>query len=175
VPNGPSAAGIGDINPQFYYIAKPGKLQFGYGPTFVIPTATNAATGAGKWSAGPDVALVYSPSSALLYGFISNNVWSFAGNASRANVNQFFVQPFVSLNLPHGLTLGSTSTITANWMAAPNARWTVPLGGTVTQLLPMGGQPTQIGVGAFYNVVRPLGGPQWQARLVFSLLFPTGG
>jgi hypothetical protein len=41
--------GMGDINPTFFLSpAKPGKLIWGVGPAFVLPTATNKVLGQGK-------------------------------------------------------------------------------------------------------------------------------
>ena len=46
--------GFGDLNPSFFLSpAKPGKIIWGVGPTFVLPTATNPVLGQGKWSIGP--------------------------------------------------------------------------------------------------------------------------
>src|SRR5271155_4407267 len=45
--------GLGDMNPTFFLSpAKPGKLIWGVGPTFVIPTATSGITGQGQFSLG---------------------------------------------------------------------------------------------------------------------------
>jgi hypothetical protein len=45
--------GFGDMNPSFFLSpAKPGKVIWGAGPTFVIPTATNNVLGQGKFSIG---------------------------------------------------------------------------------------------------------------------------
>ena len=46
--------GLGDINPSLFLSpSKPGKLIWGVGPTFTLPTASNRLLGSGKWSAGP--------------------------------------------------------------------------------------------------------------------------
>lgn len=43
------AFGLGDFNPSFFLSpAKPGKLIWGAGPTFLIPTATDDSLGTGK-------------------------------------------------------------------------------------------------------------------------------
>ena len=43
----PSAAGLGDINPTLFLSpAKPGKLIWGFGPTWTMPTATDKILGA---------------------------------------------------------------------------------------------------------------------------------
>lgn len=54
--------GLGDMNPTFFLSpAKPGKLIWGVGPAFVIPTATNTILGQGKLSMGPSVVALVQP------------------------------------------------------------------------------------------------------------------
>src|SRR5262249_40392122 len=49
------ANGLGDLNPSFFLSpAHPGKLIWGVGPTFLLPTATDPTLGQGKWG-GRDV------------------------------------------------------------------------------------------------------------------------
>ena len=53
VPTG-GANGLGDLNPTFFLSpARLGKLIWGIGPTFLLPTATDPTLGQGKWGAGP--------------------------------------------------------------------------------------------------------------------------
>jgi hypothetical protein len=59
--------------------------------------------------------------------FLVLNLWSFAGDEDRANVNAMTFQPFLNYNLPKGWYLTSSPLITANWEA--DNRWTVPIGG----------------------------------------------
>ena len=48
--------GLNDINPSFFLSpANPGKLIWGVGPTFLLPTATDNVLGTGKFSIGPGV------------------------------------------------------------------------------------------------------------------------
>ena len=48
--------GLGDMNPTFFLSPhKPGKMIWGVGPAFVIPTATSTVLGQGKFSLGPSV------------------------------------------------------------------------------------------------------------------------
>ena len=48
-------------------------------------------------------------------GFLILNLWSFAGDQDRANVNAMTLQPFLNYNLPKGWYLTSSPLITANW------------------------------------------------------------
>ena len=83
------ANGLGDLNPTFFLSpAHPGKLIWGVGPTFLLPTATDRTLGQSKWGAAPSVVLLVQPEHWTI-GVLSNNIWSFAGNQGRTRVNQF--------------------------------------------------------------------------------------
>jgi len=165
--------GLGDIEQEFFFVPtlKPG-LTVGLGPIFLLPTATDTSLGSGKLGAGPVLAAVVSGPHTLA-GFATNIVTSFAGERGRANVNQFLFTPIFYYFLPHGLSIGQSQSITANWAAPPNQRWTVPVGATLTQLTKLGSQAVQFQLGAFDNVVRPIGGASWTLRTQFVLLYPN--
>ena len=91
----------------------------------------------------------------------------------RQSVNEFLAQPFVNYNMAHGWFLTSSPVITANWLAAPGQeKWTVPVGGGIGRIFKLGDQPVSAYISGYYNVVRPIGAPNWQWRAELSLLFP---
>ena len=93
------------MNPSLFLTpAHPGKLIWGFGPTFLLPTATAPKLGQGKWGSGPSLVLVVQPKH-WTKGFLSNNIWSFAGNQQRRHVNQFLTQYFLNYNMDHWLVL----------------------------------------------------------------------
>ncbi len=165
--------GLGDIEQEFFFVPTlaPG-LTVGLGPIILLPTATDVSLGYGKLGAGPVLAVVVAGPHTLA-GFATNDVTSFAGERARANVGQFLFTPILNYFLPHGITLGQSQSITANWSAPPGQRWTVPVGATVTQLTKVGSQACSFQIGAFYNVVRPTNGPSWTLRTQFVLLYPN--
>jgi hypothetical protein len=177
------ATGLGDINPTFFLSpAKPGKLIWGLGPTFTLPTATDSQLGAGKWSMGPaGVALLMEGHWVL--GALMNNQWSVGGWGDKS-VSQFLLQPFINYNFPDGWYLSSTPIITANWKADKAGDvWTAPLGGGVGklfrlgQVLPLEGDaiaklPINTQLQIFGNVARPEAAAKWQLRFQFQFLFP---
>jgi hypothetical protein len=78
-PGDESAFGLGDINPTLFLSpAKPGKLIWGVGPTFTLPTATDSRLGSGKWSMGP-AAVALTMQGPWVVGALANQQWSFAG------------------------------------------------------------------------------------------------
>src|SRR6478609_1596721 len=48
--------GLGDLNPTFFLSPSgASKVIWGFGPTFLVPTATDSTLGQGKWGAGPSL------------------------------------------------------------------------------------------------------------------------
>ena len=164
--------GLGDINATvFLSPARPGKIIWGIGPTLTMPTATDEALGSEKWSAGPSVVVLATPKPWVL-GVLARNIWSFAGDDDRADVNQLLVQPFVNYNMAEGWYLTSSPIVTANWEAASDERWTVPIGGGVGKIFKIGAQPINASVQSYYNIESPTFGPDWSLRLQIQFLFP---
>jgi hypothetical protein len=171
-PGIPSAFGLGDLNPTLFLSpAKPGKLIWGFGPTFTFPTATDSLLGTGMYSMGPAaVALVMHGH--WVVGALANQQWSYAGWGGK-DVSAFLVQPFINYNLPHGWYLVTAPIMTANWEADSDNRWTVPLGGGVGKIQRFGKLPLNIQLSAYYNVETPKElGADWQLRFQVQFLFP---
>ena len=167
--------GLGDINFTAFFSPKnPTKgIIWGAGPIFVLPTATDEKLGSEKWSAGPSAAAL-TIQGPWLYGALINNVWSFAGDDDRDDVNAMLIQPFVNYNLPDGWYLTSSPVITANWEADSDNTWTVPVGGGVGKIFRIGNQPMNGQIQAFYNVEKPAVVGDWTLRLQLQFLFPKG-
>jgi hypothetical protein len=167
--------GFGDMTPTFFFSpAKPGKLIWGVGPVFVLPTATNRVLGQGKWSIGPSVVALVQPGHWTV-GALINNVWSFAGQSDRSDVNQMTLQYFINYNLERGWFLTTSPIITANWKASSGNEWVVPVGGGVGRIFKLGIQPVNVSAQFYGNAVRPSGGSPWGMRLQIAFLFPKGG
>lgn len=167
-----SADGLSDIAVQLLLSPeKSGKFIWGVGPALVFPTATDEIIGTEKWSAGPVVAGVYR-SGPWVIGAIVNQLWSFAGDDGRQDVNAMTLRPFINYNLPHGWSLASAPSIVANWEADNDNRWLVPLGGGVGKVFAIGSKLMSISLEAYYHVESPEIGPDWQLRLQLTFLFP---
>ena len=176
-------AGIGDMNPTFFLSpAKPGKLIYGLGPTFLLPTSTSTLTGQGKFSLGPSVVALVQPGHWTV-GVLINNLFSVAGSSHRPDVNQMLLQYFVNYNLKKGYYLTSGPIVTANWNATgsidaatgddvPGATWTVPFGGGVGQIRRLGFQPINWTVQFYGNAIHPPGGSPWSFKFQIALLYP---
>ncbi len=93
---GGGSSGFGDTNPTFFFSpAKPGKLIWGVGPAFILPTARQRSVGTGKWSAGPAAVALIQPDPWTI-GVLASQVWSFAGPSDRSTVSLMTVQYFVN-------------------------------------------------------------------------------
>ena len=169
---GNGAVGLGDINYSLFFSpVKYDKVIWGIGPSISAPTATDDQLGSDKWSAGPTFVLLAQPGWGTM-GFLARQLWSFAGDSDRADVNQFLLEPFVNYNLPKGWYLISDMVVTSNWDAPSGQRWTVPVGGGVGKLLKIGSQMINLRTEAYYNVETPDSGPDWQWGFTIQFLFP---
>lgn len=166
------AYGLGDMNPTFFLSpAKPGKLIWGVGPAFVIPTATSDDLGQGKLSMGPSVVVLAQPPHWTI-GALANNVWSVAGSGGRPPVNQFLLQYFINYNMKKGWYISLSPILTANWRASSGNVWTLPFGGGVGRIMKLGFQPVNISAQFYGNAVYPAGTSPWGMRLQLAFLFP---
>jgi len=171
-PINQGASGFGDLNPSFFLSpAKPGKLIWGAGPTIVLPTATNPVLGQGKWSLGPSFVALAQPGKWTLGGLV-NNVWSYAGQSHRPDVNQMTLQYFINYNLNKGYYITWQPTLTANWEANNGGRWLVPVGGGIGRIMKLGFQPVNLTAQFYANAVHPPGAAPWSMRLQIAFLFP---
>ncbi len=177
VPNAPGTPetgeyGLGDMEPSFFISPKhAGKLIWGVGPVFQLPTATNTYLGQGKLGIGPSIVALTQPGHWTL-GVLANNVWSVAGSGSRPDVNQFLTQCFINYNLQKGWFIGMAPIITANWEASHGNVWTVPFGGGIGRVTKFGAQPVSLLAQFYGNAVHPANAPSWTMRLQISFLFP---
>jgi hypothetical protein len=171
-PVNQGAYGFGDLNPSFFLSpAKAHKIIWGVGTAIALPTATNPVLGQGKWSMGPSVVVLAQPGKWTIGGLV-NNVWSFAGQSSRPDVNQMLFQYFINYNLKKGYYITWQPILTANWEATNGGRWVVPFGGGVGRIMKLGFQPVNVAVQFYGNAVHPAGASPWGMRLQIAFLFP---
>jgi hypothetical protein len=164
--------GFGDLELQTYLT--PGfsdKWVWGIGADLQAPTATDEALGSGKWSAGPALGLIYL-NGPWVNGLLANHVCSFAGESSRADVSQSTLEPVISYNFQSGWFLAFDSTMTADWNAPANKRWTIPVGMDAGKAFQIGKLSLSLQFGTYYNIERAEGAAKWLVRLQVSFIFP---
>jgi len=171
VDGGAATFGIGDVTTSFFVSpSKSTRLIWGAGPVVVLPSTSEPTLGTGKWSAGPTV-VALKQTGPWTIGVLWNQVWSFSGDTTRSDVNQMFLQPFVSFQATRTVTLTAQSETTANW-EVDDDRWTVPVNVIVSKLSSFGTFPAsyQLGFGGF--PVHPDVGPSWKIRAPIVMLLP---
>ncbi len=175
IPNpsgGNGASGLGDTNYSLFISpAKSGGVIWGIGPSIMLDTASDDQLGSGKWSAGPTAVALTQPKWGS-FGVLGRQIWSFAGDDDRADVNQFLLEPFLNYNLDNGWFLVTDMVMTANWDAKSSQRWTIPLGGGVGRMFKIGNQAINSRLEYYYNVERPDGAAKSLLSFTWSFLFP---
>ena len=147
---------------------KKGEMMWGAGTVMLLPTARDAALGTEKWGIGPNVC-VLKQDGALTFGLLANQLWSFAGNKSRTDINQTYLQPFVAHSNKTGFTYSAQSEISYDWITKA---WTVPLEAGVSQILPLFGHYTSFGLTGVYNLESPVNISKWSTRFIITFIFP---
>lgn len=144
---------------------------WGIGPILQFPTATGDALGAGRWSAGPTAALVYSKGP-WFDGLLTYQLMSFAGKRARGSVNQTYVEAQASYNLESGWYVDTDPQMSFDWTADAANGWTIPTGADVGKAFNLGSHAMGFQVGAYDLVKRPEGAPQWIIRVQLTAMFP---
>ena len=170
--SGKLSSGLADIVFTAFYVPASKGLMWGFGPIFELPSG-GSIRGSQKWSVGPSLVLMAQPGDWTV-GMLINNVWSFAGNSDRDEVNHMLINLFIVRQLGGGWYVNSAPIITADWTADPKDRWIVPLGAGGGKVVMLGGKlPLNLQTQLYYNVVRPDFGPEWQWRVQAQFLLPT--
>jgi len=169
---GQSHAGLGDTTQSFFF--SPKNPVDGWilaaGPVGYYPTATSDYLGGGQWGAGPTV-LALRQEHGFTYGILANQIWSFAGQQDRTEVNATYLQPFFGYTTKTYTTFMLNSETTYNWQDHES---TAPLNFMVQQVLKIEGHPIAFQAGYRYYVEKPSGGPDWGLRFTVTFLFPKG-
>jgi hypothetical protein len=170
VDGGAPASGVSDIVTSFFFSPKAGGFIWGVGPVVSLPSTSSPTLGTGKWSVGPTV-VVLKQSGPWTVGALWNQLWSFAGNDARNDVNQMFLQPFLAYQATRTVTLTVQSETSANW-EVDEGRWTVPINVLLSKLSTFGVFPAsyQLGVGGY--PAHPAIGPSWKVRGAIVILLP---
>ena len=165
--------GIGDVQfTAFLSPAVPDHWIWGVGAVAQLPTNTNGL-GNKNWGLGPTaVVLRLEKGNPWVYGALVNNIWSLSSDKAGGAYNNGLLQPFLNYNFAGGAYLTSAPIITADWEAPSDQRWTVPVGGGIGKIFHLGKLPVNTQLSAYYNVVHPDDGANWQLRFQVQFMFP---
>ena len=162
--------GVGNINySAFFTPAKAGKIIWGIGPAFSIPTRSSNMLGSTEFGVGPTFIALMMPGN-WAFGFTANNVFSY----ENGTLNSLWSQIFIVYTFKSAWFVQMMPTITANWNAPEGEQWSIPLGANVGKLVMLGKQPVKFIAGGSYYVQKPTAGPDWMAFFQVVFLFPKG-
>ncbi len=168
------AAGLGDI--QFTPYLSPSALSvwtWGIGPVVQFPTHGDPALGNDNLGLGPAIAgFRIKKGDPWVLGLLASTAWSL-GNAPAARpyaAGSF--QPMVSYHFTEDFYLASSPIIKANWLAPPEHRLLLPLGGGIGHVFHFGKTPINLELSGYYNVARRDYDADWQLRVQLQFLFP---
>ena len=162
--------GLGDTTQSFFFSPKPvNGLTWAVGPAFLWPTGSGGFQ-TGKWGVGP-TGLVLKQGGHMTYGLLANHIWSVAGQESRSDISNTFLQPFFNYTWPDstGFLINLESTYDLE-----REEWTIPLNTGVSHMYKFGEQRVSLAANARVYLDRPDGGPDWGLRFVATFLFPKG-
>lgn len=144
--------------------------RWGIGPVLLLPTASDDDLGAEKWAIGPALGFVKAQPG-LLMGLFNQNLFSFAGDDDRDDVDVSIIQPILSYSLPKQWSVGTSEMNTTydwnedDWVA-------LPLGIKLAKLTSLGSQKVQFSAAYEYNFADDRVGPEWGVNLTAKFLFP---
>jgi len=172
-PDGLRVSGVADFQQQLFLTpASQGKIIWGVGPAFSLPTATADVVKTGTWAGGID-AVALTMHGPWVVGGLITQFWPMSDAGGEPKTNQFVFQWFVNYNFGKGWALATAPLNTANWDADKGQQWTVPLGVGISKTTVFNGRPMTLGAQYYYNVKRPDGSAVTQLRFVVALLYPV--
>lgn len=171
-PGAGSQFGLGDTVQSLFFSPKAltdSGWTWGFGPVFLVPTATDDLLGGEKWGAGPTGVALRQTQAGWTYGALFNHIWSLAGEDDRADINATYLQPFISKSLGQGRTISTSLESTYDW---EGEQWTVPINIGYSKVSRIGKQLVSYQGGVRYYFEAPDSGAEWGLRFTFTLLFP---
>jgi hypothetical protein len=160
--------GLGDAVISGFFAPSGGKFTWGVGPVFLVPIATDDLLGTKKFGIGP-TAVGLKQSGPWTFGILVNQIWSVAGDENRADVNQLFVQPFITHNWKSGAGVGMTIEMTQNWEANTTVAYVVP---TVSGVTKLGKQTVSMAIGPRFALAPDILKADWGWRAAVIFVFP---
>jgi hypothetical protein len=78
----------------------------------------------------------------------------------------------VSYHFDEGWSVGSSPSITTNWINS-GGKWTVPVGGGFGKVVRLGEQPIKLDLDAYYNAIRSKAANEtWLLQVTVTFQFP---
>lgn len=145
-----------------------GGLIWGVGPAFLLPVGAADLT-TKKFGVGP-TAVALMQTKGWTVGGLVNQIWSVAGDQTRSDVSQMFLQPFITYNWKSGAGVGATVEWTQDWVRDRSTVWLTP---TLSGVTSLGNQKVSLAIGPRFNVAAPDGAKAaLGVRSAIVVLFP---
>ncbi len=173
-PDTDAMSGIGDIQmTAFLSPANPGEWIWGAGPIVQFPTNSRDELGNKNWGLGPSAVVLHiEKGSPWVYGVLVNNIWSLTSDKQGGAYSNGLDPAVRQLQFRRRAVFDERPILTVDWKAENSQQWTVPVGGGVGKIFHIGKLPVNTQISAYYNVVRPDDGANWQIRAQVQLMFP---
>lgn len=166
---GSTQFGISDVNfTAFFTPTKAGKFIWGVGPALSIPTASKPYFGSEKWELGPSAVVMKQTKTGWTYIVLVRQVWTFAGNDDRADVNPWFINPGIGHSFKSGAGLSVNAEIAGDWKNSGNTQSYLNLGGSMVSKF--GNQLVSFSLGPRIPLSSETLG-EWGIRAGFVLIF----
>jgi len=135
-------------------------VLWGFGGTFVLPTASDDALGQGQWQAGPSALLGLLKEWGVV-GVLWQHWFGLNSDEGEEKANKGTLQVFYWFSLPKGWQIGGSPIPTANYLSA-ETEFTVPINLGVAKTFLVGKTPLKTTLQGQYFVTRPdVIGPDW--------------
>ena len=164
-------SGLSDVVASAFFSPKNSKNGFtwGAGPVVLLPTGSNDFLTAKKFGVGPTV-VALKQMGGWTYGALINQIWSVSGDEKRTDVNQMYVNPFVSFNWKSGAGVTAQLEWTESWSNKTTTLYFEPVFSAITAF---GKQKISFAVGPRINISAPdYAESRFGLRASMVLLFP---
>jgi len=159
--------GLGDTTILDFQLIQTKSSTFGFGPTIVLPTATDNKLGSGKLSLGPNFLWIYHGVPKLIAGVLMEQAWSVAGDSGKPHVNEFLWQPILTKHFDWGYLSWSSQQWGIQWN--DNA-FSAPVGLVLGKVF-LGKVPLNVSVEPYWTY-RSRATNQYGVKFQWTLIFP---
>lgn len=164
-------SGMGDFDVFFAYLFDTGNpaRSFGVGPQIAFPTATEDATGSGKYQAGLAAVYFDGTSKRFQWGGLLTYRTDFAGDSDRADTSLLAAQPFYFWQLGNGNYIRGAPIWVFN---LEENTYHVPMGLGIGKVVPMGNAVFNFFVEPQFTILsKGAGQPQFQLYMAVNMQF----
>jgi hypothetical protein len=167
---GESQSGLGDAVISGFLSPTNTKngVTWGAGPVFLVPLGGGDFLSGKQLGIGPTV-VALKQKNGWTYGGLINQIWGTGGN-NKADINQMFVNPFLTYNWKSGSGITAAFEWTENWAQNNSTLYFIPMFSGLTSF---GKQKVSLAIGPKFNIAAPEAlKSKFGLRAALVLLFP---